>query len=52
MFEKTSRLAEKVATSVSQRGFLGSLGGLSCATAFREWAYPRSWLATELESAR
>jgi hypothetical protein len=27
MFEKTSRLAEQVATSVSRRGFLGSLGG-------------------------
>jgi hypothetical protein len=27
MFEKTSRLAEQVATSVSRRGFLDSLGG-------------------------
>jgi hypothetical protein len=27
MFERTSRLAEQVATSVSRRGFLGSLGG-------------------------
>jgi hypothetical protein len=26
MFEKTSRLAEQIATSVSRRGFLGSLG--------------------------
>jgi hypothetical protein len=52
MFEKTRRLAEQVATSVSRRGFLGSPGGLSCATAFRKWAYARSWLATALEWAR
>ncbi len=26
--------------------------GISRATAFREWAYARSWLATALESAR
>ena len=26
--------------------------GLSRATAFREWAYARSWLATALDSAR
>jgi hypothetical protein len=26
--------------------------GLSRATAFREWAYARSWLATALNSAR
>jgi hypothetical protein len=29
MFEKTSQLAEKVATSVSRRGFLGSLSRLA-----------------------
>jgi hypothetical protein len=33
MFEKTSRLAEQVATSVSRRGFLGSLGGWAATTA-------------------
>ena len=33
MFEQTSRLAEKVATSVSRRGFLGSLGGWAAAAA-------------------
>jgi hypothetical protein len=27
MFEQTSQLAEKLAGSVSRRGFLGSLGG-------------------------
>jgi predicted DNA-binding protein (UPF0251 family) len=26
--------------------------GVSRATAFREWAYARSWLATALDSAR
>jgi hypothetical protein len=33
MFEQTSRLAEKVAASVSRRGFLGSLGGWAAAAA-------------------
>jgi hypothetical protein len=33
MFEKTSRLAEKLATSVSRRDFLGSLGRWAGATA-------------------
>jgi hypothetical protein len=33
MFEKTSRLAEQVATSVSRRGFLGSLGGWAATAA-------------------
>jgi hypothetical protein len=33
MFEQTSRLAEKVAASVSRRRFLGSLGGWAGATA-------------------
>jgi hypothetical protein len=33
MFETTSRLAEKAATSVSRRRFLGSLGRLAGATA-------------------
>jgi hypothetical protein len=33
MFEKTSRLAEKLATSVSRRAFLGSLGRWAGATA-------------------
>jgi hypothetical protein len=33
MFEQTSRLAEKLATSVSRRGFLGSLGGWAAAAA-------------------
>ena len=33
MFEKTSRLAEKLATSVSRRGFLGSAGRWAGATA-------------------
>jgi hypothetical protein len=33
MFEKTSRLAEKVAASVSRRGFLGALGGWAAAAA-------------------
>jgi hypothetical protein len=34
MFEQTSRLAEKLAASVSRRGFLGSLGGWAAAAAF------------------
>ncbi len=33
MFEQTSRLAEKVATSVSRRRFLGSLGRWAAVTA-------------------
>jgi hypothetical protein len=33
MFERTSQIAEKLATSVSRRGFLGSLGHLAGATA-------------------
>jgi hypothetical protein len=33
MFEKTSELAEKLAASVSRRGFLGSLGGWAAAAA-------------------
>jgi hypothetical protein len=33
MFEQTSRLAEKVASRVSRRGFLGSLGGWAAAAA-------------------
>jgi hypothetical protein len=33
MFEKTSRLAEKLATQVSRRRFLGSLGRWAGATA-------------------
>ena len=33
MFEQTSRLAEKVASSVSRRGFLGSLGSWAAAAA-------------------
>jgi hypothetical protein len=33
MFDQTSRLAEKVAASVSRRGFLGSLGGWAAAAA-------------------
>jgi hypothetical protein len=33
MFEKASRLAEQVATSVSRRGFLGSLGGWAATVA-------------------
>jgi hypothetical protein len=33
VFEQTSRLAEKVAASVSRRGFLGSLGGWAAAAA-------------------
>lgn len=33
MFEKTNRLAEKLATSVSRRGFLGSAGRWAGATA-------------------
>jgi hypothetical protein len=33
MFEQTSRLAEKLAASVSRRGFLGSLGGWAAAAA-------------------
>ena len=33
MFEQTSRLAERVATSVSRRGFLGALGGWAAAAA-------------------
>jgi hypothetical protein len=33
MFEQTSRLAEKLASSVSRRGFLGSLGGWAAAAA-------------------
>jgi hypothetical protein len=33
MFEKTSRLAEQVASSVSRRGFLGSLGGWAATAA-------------------
>ena len=33
MFEQTSRLAQKLATSVSRRGFLGSLGGWAAAAA-------------------
>jgi hypothetical protein len=33
MFEQTSRLAEKLATDVSRRGFLGSLGGWAAAAA-------------------
>src|SRR5262249_26876141 len=32
MFEKTSKLAEELATSVSRRGFLGSLGRWAGAT--------------------
>ena len=33
MFEQTSRLAEKLATSVSRRGFLGALGRWAVAAA-------------------
>ena len=33
MFEQTTRLAEKLAASVSRRGFLGSLGGWAAAAA-------------------
>src|SRR5258708_7882722 len=33
MFEKTSRIAEKLATEVSRRGFLGSFGRWAGATA-------------------
>jgi hypothetical protein len=33
MFEKTSKLAEKLATGVSRRGFLGTLGQWAGATA-------------------
>ncbi len=33
MFEQTSRLAEKLATGVSRRGFLGSVGRWAGATA-------------------
>jgi hypothetical protein len=33
MFEKTSRLAEKLAAGVSRRGFLGSLGSWAAAAA-------------------
>jgi hypothetical protein len=33
MFEQPSRLAEKLAASVSRRGFLGSLGGWAAAAA-------------------
>jgi len=33
MFEKTSRLAQELATNVSRRGFLGSLGQWAGATA-------------------
>ena len=33
MFEQTSRLAERLAASVSRRGFLGSLGGWAAAAA-------------------
>jgi hypothetical protein len=33
MFEQTSRLAEKLASSVSRRGFLGSLGRCAAAAA-------------------
>jgi len=33
MFEQTSRLAQKLATSVSRRGFLGALGGWAAAAA-------------------
>jgi hypothetical protein len=33
MFEKTSRLAEQVTTSVSRRGFLDSLGGWAATAA-------------------
>ena len=33
MFEKTSRLAEQVATSMSRRGLLGSLGGWAATAA-------------------
>jgi hypothetical protein len=33
MFEQTSQLAEKLAASVSRRGFLGSLGGWAAAAA-------------------
>jgi hypothetical protein len=33
MFEQTSRLAEKLAASVSRRGFLGSLGGWAATAA-------------------
>jgi hypothetical protein len=33
MFEKTSRLAESVANSVSRRGLLGSLGGWAATAA-------------------
>jgi hypothetical protein len=33
MFEQTKRLAEKLAASVSRRGFLGSLGGWAAAAA-------------------
>jgi hypothetical protein len=50
MFEKTSRLAEQVATSVSRRGFLDSLGGWAATAALgvagvltgtgAAWAHP------------
>jgi len=33
MFEQTRRLAEKLAATVSRRGFLGSLGGWAAAAA-------------------
>jgi hypothetical protein len=33
MFDQTSRLAERLAASVSRRGFLGSLGGWAAAAA-------------------
>ena len=33
MFEQTSRLAERLAASVSRRSFLGSLGGWAAAAA-------------------
>jgi hypothetical protein len=33
MFEQTSRLAEQLATSLSRRRFLGSLGGCAAAAA-------------------
>jgi hypothetical protein len=33
MFEQTSRLAERLAASVSRRGFLGSLGGWAATAA-------------------
>jgi hypothetical protein len=33
MFDKTSRLAERVASSVSRRGFLDSLGGWAATAA-------------------